>query len=256
MGAGSMDRMTETLLAALKQALAEPAEQRLYRSGKLAGLFPGKAAVNAEAAARALQDGLLEVVRTETKGKTTLDWVRITPKGVNYLHDQEAPVQVLRELRAALHVNRQGLPTVLAELHQELHALGNRLVEQVQSYGQRLEALERRVEEALRRADLAGPSLPDGVAAALPWAAAALEYLDRRRKSGAPGACPLPELFAALREQHGSLSLTDFHDGLRRLHDRHALRLTPAEPGQPLPEPEHALLDGEAVYYYAAHGEA
>ena len=45
-----MDKVTETLLSALKTAMADPAEQRLFRSGKLAGLFAGKTSVNAEAA--------------------------------------------------------------------------------------------------------------------------------------------------------------------------------------------------------------
>src|SRR3954452_12143973 len=49
------DRVTEVLTAALKQALADhPAEQRLYKSGKLEGLFPGRGGAGGEAAARAL----------------------------------------------------------------------------------------------------------------------------------------------------------------------------------------------------------
>jgi hypothetical protein len=76
----------------------------------------------------------------------------------------------------------------------------------------------------------------------------ALAYLDRR----SAGNCPLPELFAAMRERHAELSLTEFQGGLRRLHDRRVLRLLPLEaPAVEMPEPEHALLDGAAVYYYA-----
>ena len=40
-------------------------------------------------------------VEPASNAKTTIEWVRITPKGVNWLHDQETPVQVLRELRQA-----------------------------------------------------------------------------------------------------------------------------------------------------------
>jgi hypothetical protein len=247
-----MDKLTDTLLAALKLALAEPGEQRLFRSGKLAGLFPGRSAANGEAAAQAIRDGLLEVVRTETKGKTTTEWVKITPRGVNFLHEQDSPVEVLRELQTALRTNQQGVPVWLADMRLELQGLGNRLLEEVQRYLQRLDALEKRVDEALRRAEEAGPNLPEGLTAALPWALDALAYLDRRLASGATGDCPLPELFAALREKHGELELPAFHDGLRQLHDRRALRLLPAtDPNQPLPEPEHALLDGDAVYYHA-----
>src|SRR5437868_2041740 len=93
------DKTSETLIEALKQALAEPAEQRLYRSGKLPGLFPSRSGASAEAASRALQEGLLEVARTEYKGKTIIEWVRITPRGVDFVHDHESPVRVLEELR-------------------------------------------------------------------------------------------------------------------------------------------------------------
>src|SRR5690349_7939914 len=61
----TMDKLTETLVDALKLALAEPGEQPLFKSGKLAGLFASRVGVNAEAAARALEERLLEVVRTE-----------------------------------------------------------------------------------------------------------------------------------------------------------------------------------------------
>src|SRR5437764_1102434 len=84
------DKLTEALVQALKQALAQPGEQRLFRSGKLPGVFAGRAGLNAEAAAQALRDGLLEVTRTETKGKTTTEFVRATPKGVEFLHQHES----------------------------------------------------------------------------------------------------------------------------------------------------------------------
>ena len=248
-----MDKVTEALVAALKEALAQPGEHRLYRSGKLAGLFPGRTGANAEAAARALRDGLLEIVRTETKGKAEVEWVKPTPKGVNFVHDHESPVMVLRELRTALETARDGTPAWLAKVGTELQELSCRLTAEVQKYLQRLEALGQRVDEALRRAEAGGPAVPDGVAAAAPWAVDVLAYLDRRQTSGANGHCPLPELFAALREQHAELSLPDFHDGLRRLQDRRALRLFPAaDPSQPLAEPEYALLDGVQLLYFAA----
>jgi hypothetical protein len=248
-----MDKTSEILLAALKQALGGEGEQRLYKSGKLDGLFPGRSGASGDAAARALNDGLLELVRTETKGKTTIEWVRITPKGVNFLNDQESPVQVLRELRQVLAATRDGMPAWVAGLREDVNTLGNRLAEQVQGHLQRLEALSKRVDEALRRADLIEPKLPDGLATSVPWGSAVLSYLSRRDSNGGGRECPLPELFAAVRQKHGDLSLTAFHDGLRRLSDRHAVRLSPpADPTQPLPEPEHAVLDGAAVFYYAS----
>jgi hypothetical protein len=247
------DKVTESLLDALKLALAEPGEQRLFKSGKLSGLFPSKSGPNAEAALQALRDGLLEVVRNEAKGKTTIEWVRLTPRGVNFVHDHESPVLVLRELRSVLQSTRDGVPAWLADLRHDVQALETRVTDEVQRVLHQLEALQNRVEEALRRADASGPQVPDGVKTTVPWALEALAYLDRRRSGGAAGECSLPELFAALREQGADLSLTAFHDGLRRLRDGRALRLLPfTDPTQQLPEPEYALLDGAAMFYYVA----
>src|SRR5215213_7057815 len=68
-------RRTELLLEALKVALATPGEHRLFRSGRLAGLFPARTGIASEVALQALRDGLLETVRTEAKGKFVTEWV-------------------------------------------------------------------------------------------------------------------------------------------------------------------------------------
>jgi hypothetical protein len=252
-GPRTTDKEVLVLIDALKEASAEPGEQRLYRSGKLPGLFATRSGANAEAAARALRDGLLEVVRTETKGKLSVEWVRLTPAGVSFLHAHESPRAVLEELHGALQTARAGVPAWLEGMRREVEALSGRLAGEMERLLHRLDALSQRVEEALRRAEGGGPALANGVASAAPWAADALGYLDRRRDSGAAGDCPLPELFAALRQRHPGLSLTEFHDGLRRLGDYRAVRLVPfAGPAEQLAEPEYALLDGATVLYYAS----
>src|SRR5438552_4562745 len=114
------DRVHLALIEALKLALAEPGEQRLYRSGKLAGLFATRTGANAEAADRALRDGLLEIVRTEPKGKLTVEWVRPTPAGVSFLHAHESPRAVLEELHEALQSAQAGLPAWLEGMRHEV----------------------------------------------------------------------------------------------------------------------------------------
>ncbi len=247
------DKVSEILVEALKQALGEPREQRLYRSGKLAGLFAGRTGANAEAAARALRDGLLEVIRTEVKGKVVIEWVRPTPAAVDFVLAQESPIRALRDFQATLQVTRDHLPDWLADMQRQLQELSRQLAEESQRWTHRLDALSLRVEEALRRAEAGESPKANGQAGASAWAADALAYLDRRRQGGASDHCPLPELFAALRREHADLSMKAFHEGLRRLHDRRALRLVPFT-GLPteLPEPEYALLDGATVLYYVA----
>jgi hypothetical protein len=245
------DRVTETLLEALKQALADPSAQRLFKSGKLEGLFASRSGVNSEAAARAVQNGLLEVVRTEVKGKTTIEWVRPTPRAVEFLHNQESPVKALKDLQAILQANRAGMPLWIAEMRQAVQTLAEQLEQEAARWTQRLEMLSEHVEAALRRLEATEPHISNGATADAPWALDALAYLDRRRSSAVAGECSLPELFTVLRDQHRDLSVTAFHDRLRRLRDRRALQLLPfAGPPSEIPEPEYALLDGTELLYY------
>jgi hypothetical protein len=245
------DKVSEILIEALRLARAEPAEQRLCKCGKLPGLFPSRAGPSGQAVERALREGLVEIVRSETKGKVVTEWARLTPRGIDFLHSRESPSAVLHELRTVLQTSREGVPLWLAEMQRELAAVTARLTEDSQRLLHRLDVLSQRVEDALRRADATGAQLPNGLAESVPWALDALAYLDRRRAGGAPGHCPLPELFAALCRERPELSVTSFHDGLRRLCDRRAVTLLPfAGPPSALPEPEYALLDGATVLYY------
>ncbi len=247
-----MDKLKQILIDALKQAAAESGEQRLFKSGKLSGLFPSRAGLNAAAAEQALRDGLLERTQTENKGKTNIEWARITPKGVEFLHDNESPVRAMEELRAALQMTQEGVPVWVAEIRGQLQTLGTRLAEEVQNLTRRLDVLSQRVLESLKRAGAAVPQVPDDAAALVPWGPEALGYLDRRRAGGVLNSCPLPELFAAVREKHPDLVVKDFHEGLRKLHTRGLLRLIKFDGDGELPEPEYALLDGPNVYYSAA----
>jgi hypothetical protein len=178
--------------------------------------------------------------------------VQITPRGVEFLHEHESPVHALHELRDTLRANRQALPAWLGEMRSGLQALDDRLTAEAQKWTQRLETLSRRVEETLKRIEATLPLLPADVIEAVPWGIDALNYLDRRRSGGASNDCPLPELFVAVAQQHAALSVTGFHDGLKRLHERRALRLVAANGDGNLPQPEYALLDRGKLLYYAA----
>jgi hypothetical protein len=246
-----MNRVEQIVIEALQQALAAPGEVRLYRSGKLGGLFPGRGGAGGDAAAQALRDGLLEVVRTETKGKASIEWVRLTPRGVEHLHEHQSPVRALHDVRETLRQNQDAVPPWLDEMRAGLKALDQRLTAEAEQWTRKLDALARRVEDVLRRIEEATPVLPKELTEQHAWAADAVSYLDRRKNGGAPRNCPLPELFAALARQHPALSVSAFHDGLRRLHDRRVLRLQPANVAE-LPQPEFALFDDGMVLYYAA----
>src|SRR5436305_13872510 len=121
----SRDKITDVLIEALKRTLTEPGEQRLHRSGKLEGLFASRAGVNGEAAARALREGLLEVVRTETRGKSVFEWVKLTPRGIEFLAESESPVRALQDLRDVLHSSRAAVPAWVEEMRAGLRTLAD-----------------------------------------------------------------------------------------------------------------------------------
>lgn len=239
-------RRTELLLDALKVALATPGEHRLFRAGKLQGLFPARTGVAAEAALQAIRDGLLETVRTEAKGKLVTEWVRAAPRAVEFVHENDSTRSILRELKDVLQATRTGVPMWMAEAKAELVALSASFEARAATMLSRLDDLARRCEAALRRAETTGPAVAEPVARVVPWAMEALEYLDKRSETGATGACPLPELFHALRVRFPNLTLPAFHDGTKRLHDVRALQLTSTDE---MTEPEYAVVvEGRLMY--------
>lgn len=244
--ATSDPRRTELLLEALKTAIHTPGEHRLFQSGKLPGLFPSRAGLANELALQALRDGFLETTRTEAKGKLITEWVCATPKAVGFVHDHDSPRSILRELKDVLQTTRTGVPQFMTEARAELAALSASFEEKAATVLGHLDDLAKRCEAALRRAEAGGPVIAAPVGGVVPWAVDALEYLDKRAESGVPGACPLPELFHAVCVRFPALELGAFHDGVKRLHDVRAVKLTPTAA---LPEPEYAVVvDGKLMY--------
>ncbi len=221
----AMDKVTEILLDALREGMDGEDEHRLYRSGKLPGLFSAHNSLYTEIATQALRDELLELVRTEVKGKTTTEWAKVTQKGKAFLLDHESPLRAIEELKAALTVHQDGLPAWLEEIRTSLESMTQKFHEEVSTLTRRLDILAARVAECLHHGDQLAPRLPEGTAAALSWAPLAIGYLDKRQKNGLPEKCSLAELFAAVKDKETSLTVKDFHIGLRRLYDRGVLRL-------------------------------
>lgn len=237
-------KLQDLTLDALKVAIAKPGEHRLFRSGKLPGLFPTRTGASADAALAALSRGLLETVRTETRGKVVTEWVRVTPAGVGYVQETDSPRAVLRELRDVIGATRAGVPAWMDEARREIAATSERFESRAAEFLQRLDLLTERVESALRRAEAAGPGLSETVRTVVPWGPDALSHLDARMRTD----CPLAELFAAIRGKFPDLTVPEFHDGLRRLHDVRALQLVSSSSGDGgLPDPEFAMIVGVEV---------
>ena len=248
------EKVTTVLIDALKRAMEEADEVRLFRSGKLPGLFPSRTGSNIAAAEIAVREGMLEVIRSETKGRTQTDWVRPTPKAVEFIHSKESPVVALHELRNILQITQEGLPGWVEELRTQIDDLANNLSNEVQAIARRLEVLTLRVHEAIERAEAAQPELSEELSNRIPWGNDVLAYLDRRNDTGTDSMCTLSELYHFLRHHETRLTIPEFHTGLRRLADRGILRLHPHNDNNGFPEPEYALLDGIVMYFYVTRG--
>jgi len=241
----------EALLSALKLAMHAKGEQRLFRQGKLPGLFAARTSPFGEASAEALAEGYLELVRTESKGKTSTDWVRLTAKGTEFLLQHTSPMAALDELRQLLRINQEGLPTWVAQLRCSVDDLTQKFAAEVGSMRDRLDALAVQVAKTLAKVEKSRVELPESVGRAFPWTKEVLGHLEGRGALEGAGPCSLPDLFALLREHHADLTLKEFHQGLRRLHETGTVKLLPCtDPAGP-PEPEFALLDAAVLYYFA-----
>jgi len=240
-----MDPVDSILLDALRSAANNDGELRIYQTGKLHGFLPARTAAHTAAAAKALRDGLIEVTRSEYRGKMSTEWIRVTPKGIDFVVQHDSPARALDELRDVLRISADNLPVWVAQMRLELDALGKRFLGEVDQIGRRLDMLAIRVDAALERLDKQrqGP--------AIPWAQPALDYLAGRGGVTGQPRCPLPELFAALRDRQFELRISDFHAGLRRMQAAGTLQLLPCETGHGPAQPEYALPDGAAVLYYA-----
>src|SRR5262249_53596290 len=70
--------------------------------------------------------------------------------------------------------------------------------------------------------------------------------------TGSSQDCPLPDLYHKL-ESTEPVSIGQFHDALRQLHDDHQIYLHPwTGPLYAIPEPAFALMVGHEVAYYAS----
>jgi hypothetical protein len=235
------DKIRSLILDALSRAAAEPDGLPLLGGKSGAGLFPSGAA-GKQAALQGKAEGLLRVLRVQTKGKSAQEICAVTDKGLALLLDQANPRLVLEALVAALQTREQQMNTLLdgaraSQQHlQSLRVVAEKILQQ----------LSRPPSLTASAAEKNGKHETDA-------AAALLARLVGRHRHGALDDCPLPELWRHVRTTCPALTLGQFHDLLRRLHEARKIYLHPwTGPLYELPEPACSLLVGHEVAYYAS----
>ncbi len=239
------DASQPLLLAALNRAVAEPGGLPLFASRTAAGLFANNTA-GKQAARHCREAGLVHVLRTETRGKSTLEICAITEKGLALLLAEANPRPILESFVAALDARRDQVTGLLESARQSqahLEAMRNHAEKVLQQVQQRPSvptpgAFEKNGIQGKHDHD------PD---------AAVINHLQRRQEAGTLGDCPLPELYRAVKPATPAGTIGQFHDVLRRLNDQCRLYLHPwTGPLYELPEPAFALLVGHEIAYYAS----
>jgi hypothetical protein len=221
------DKSAQLVLDALGRAVAEPAGAPLHSGRNSPGLFPASA-LGRQAAQRCKDEGLLRVVGSEPRGRSSEEVCALTDRGLDYLLAQAGALEVLEDLVRAAEAREAQMEELV------------RAARQTQASCAGLRELARKV---LDQAHGLTPRC----------AGALLDHLGRWRASGASGDCPLPELYRAARTTDPDLTVGQFHDALRRLHDEGSIYLHPwTGPLYDLPEPPLALLVGHEVAYYAS----
>jgi hypothetical protein len=225
------DKSTQLVLDALSRAVTEPTGLPLFGSKSNPGLFVATSAARF-AAQRCIDDALVRVIRSEQRGKATQDICAITDKGMQYLLSQVSPRQVLEDLVRAVEARQAQL---------------NDLVGAARQTQASLESLRAVADQVLHQLP------PTPAPAADAWQEQALAHLGRWQNAGASEDCALPELYRELRQEFPALSIGQFHDGLRQMHEQAKIYLHPwTGPLCDLPQPALALLVGHVIAYYAS----
>jgi hypothetical protein len=225
------DKLTQLILDALGRAVLAPGGTPLIGAKSAPSLFPSTA-VARQAAEKARADGLIRRVAADPKGKADRDLYAATAAGMECLLRHTSPKQVIEDLARAVearHAQFNDWLSIARDTHAELSAVRELLAQVTTRLG----------------------DAPVGyVDPSADWLA---DLRERLAAWDGPGDFPLPDLYARLRAVHAGLTIGQFHDGLRELHDREQVYLHPwTGPLYALPEPAFALLVGHEVAYYAS----
>lgn len=227
------------IIRALERCITASEGLPLLAGKNASGLFPANPA-GKEAAQEARSAGLLRVLRTEVKGKSTLEYCSLTEKGLAFLLEQSSPRPVLEAILQAIDACKSRINAWIADVNDS------------HKYLEGLRGLAERVLDHMQKPEA---SLP-------PWARNGhahdpqlriVELLRTWQSARKIGDYPLPELYEQARAGCPKLTLGQFHDALRALHNRREVYLHPwTGPLHELPHPASSLLVGHEIGYYAS----
>jgi hypothetical protein len=236
-------------LETLAALLGDPAPKVLHGAKSVAGIFPGATAADKAAARHCLDHGWLAPTgESAGKGKSSKPLYRITPSGLQAVIVLSDPTALLRSLAD----NLARLQGQVADMLRPLDALPSAVQELKAAVAQALtkikpvdvDALSKQLADAQATAKPLGPQAVD-------WGDEVVRLTAEQKQRNPYQRLTLTQVYEKLRGAHPSLTLGQFHDGLRRLQDEKRIRLGPfTQALATLDDPRNALfLDREVKYY-------
>jgi len=235
------NKSAELVLEALERAVAEPVGLPLFGTKNRPGLFSGGAS-GKRAAAFCKEQGLLHPLRTETKGKSHIELCALSEKGLAHLLAETNPKRVLEAVAKAVDARSEQVGEVIASARQAQETL------------QSIKHIAAQMVQHVQNAGSARPVHSNGTTNGAPsWVSKALDHLADWRRKRALEDCPLPEVYRFARTAAPALTIGQFHDGIRKLHDQQRVYLHPwTGPLYEIPEPALTLMIGHEIIYYAS----
>jgi hypothetical protein len=256
-------------LTALARLLGDPAPRVLHGGKEKAGVFAAASAADKAAAKLCLDNGwLVKAGALPAKGKAKKELWRISPAGIEAVLAQSDPSDLLESLRAGVERIETRSGDMIREVRENLAAALETVRTTVLAALEPLAPLKelgqikQNLSEVLNRVKPVNVAdVLNKLAAAAPpspaaqgddsWLAAVLRMATEQRQANPFQRLTLPQVFERLKAQRPELSLGQFHDGLRRLHQENRIRLGPyTQALATLDDPRNALyLDREVKYY-------
>jgi hypothetical protein len=270
------DKLTPLILDALTRGAAEPTGLALFASKSTPGLFP-PSSLGRPAAEKALKEGYIRVLSSEQRGKQAVELCAPTDAGLQFLLAKSNPREVLEDFVRVLEERKNEVRELLANAARM--AVGLERLSDIVSH------VLPKIEHARIPAAMVDLGTNTGAVSTLPLPAydevrepallplpdrAGLAVLDPDSEDDREDAilarlhdwstneassrdCPLPDLYKSLSLGETSLTIGQFHDCLRRLHDRQRIYLHPwTGPLYALPDPQLALMVGHEIAFYAS----
>lgn len=219
----------EAMLDALGRLVGHGGQMKLFGAGKAVALFPSRTAATQRLVQELVSRGFLVVDDPDA----TASAGTITELGRTWLVGTQSPRLLLEDLLAATELACGRLREIETACRLQCQQLE-------QQRGDILRVLER-VESSAARNRIE------------PLIESALE---QHAHSGRVEACSLSDLYSSVRRELPGVTIGQFHDRLRAMHEAGRIRLTPwTGPLYELHEPFLAMLVGHEVLYYVRRSD-